>query len=323
MTMFHKYPETVALNKRPEILAVKQVVACEKLHGTNFRVFFPAGMKTIEEVRFGGRNEIFGHGDNGFYGGRPVAWFTSRPELLQKLFDVFNERGFSDVAIYGEACGAGIQKGVRYVANDEVVFRAFDIAIGENFVTYDLFTELCDAAGLPRVPEVWRGEPSLQAFDALLEKASLEAVRNGVAEDKNRNVMEGVVIRANPLLRTVFGDWLIIKHKSEKFEEIAKELRRADFVDLGPVEAFARTYVLRGRIINAQGRLRDAGENLTGDMQDMPRLVTAVIADLHKECEHEWQELTVQGFTDKQIRNAVGKTIGGTLRRMLLEEAAA
>ena len=134
--------------------------------------------------------------------------------------------------------------------------------------------------------------------------------------------MEGVVIRANPLLRTVFGDWLIIKHKSEKFEEIAKERKRADYVDLGPVEAFARTYVLRGRILNAQGRLRDAGEVLTGDMQDMPRLVTAVIADLHKECEREWQELTAQGFTDKQIRNAIGKTLGATLRRMLLEEVS-
>jgi Rnl2 family RNA ligase len=226
MSVFHKYPETVALNKRPEILAVKEVVACEKLHGTNFRVFFPTGMKSIDEVRFGGRNEVYERSDKTFYSGRPVAWFTSRPELLQSLFDLFCERGYSDVAIYGEACGAGIQKGVRYVAGDEVVFRAFDITIGDNFVTYDLFVELCDAVGLPRVPEVWRGEPSLEAFDALLEKSSVEAQRNGVPLEDGSNVMEGVVIRSIPLLRNVFGDWLIIKHKSEKFEEIAKERRQ-------------------------------------------------------------------------------------------------
>jgi hypothetical protein len=41
MTTFRKYPELVRLDKRPEILSVKQVVATEKLHGTNFRLFFP------------------------------------------------------------------------------------------------------------------------------------------------------------------------------------------------------------------------------------------------------------------------------------------
>ncbi|HEY2509700.1 MAG TPA: hypothetical protein VGI39_02470, partial [Polyangiaceae bacterium] len=72
MIAFKKYPEIVRLEKRPEILSVRQVVATEKIHGTNFRVFFPAGMKGIDEVRFGGRNEEF-EGD-GFYGGRPVRW---------------------------------------------------------------------------------------------------------------------------------------------------------------------------------------------------------------------------------------------------------
>jgi Rnl2 family RNA ligase len=326
MTVFHKYPETVALNKRPEILAVKQVVACEKLHGTNFRVLFPTGMKTIGDVLFGGRNETYDRYDKTFYGGRPAAWFTSRPQLLQALFDLFVERGFSDVAIYGEACGAGIQKGVRYVAGDEVVFRAFDIMIGDNFVTYDLFVEICDAVGLPRTPEVWRGEPSLPAFDALLEKSSLEAGRNGVQIEEGTNVMEGVVIRSNPLLRNVFGDWLIIKHKSEKFEEVSKERRlrstQKGRENMAPVEEFARDFVVAGRILNAQGRLRDAGETLTGDMQDMPKLVPAIVADLHKECEVEWQTLLEQGFNDKQIRGAVSKTLGAVLRRMLLEETA-
>jgi hypothetical protein len=68
---FHEYPDTVTLAKRPEILSVKEVVATEKLHGTNFRVFLPAGMTGIEDVRFGGRNEVFEPGDDGFYGGRP------------------------------------------------------------------------------------------------------------------------------------------------------------------------------------------------------------------------------------------------------------
>jgi Rnl2 family RNA ligase len=316
--VFHKYPEIVTLDKRPEILAVKEVIGQEKLHGTSFRLFFPDGMSGIADVQFGGRNEVFGTDDNGkFYGGRPVRWFKSQPELLQRMADLFRERGYSDVIVYGEICGAGIQKGVRYVKGDEILFRAFDVRIGENLVTHDLFVEICDAVGLPRVPEVWRGEPSLEAFDALLEQPSLEGQRNEVGDE--RNLLEGVVIRSNPLLRNVFGEWLIIKHKSEKFAEVAKANIRQERADLTPVETFARTYVVRGRIVNALGRLRDVGTPLVNGMEDMKFLVPAMVEDLHKECEAEWPALLAQGFTDKQIRSAVSKTLAAVYQRMLLE----
>ena len=319
MAAFHKYPELVGLDKRPEILAVKEVIATEKLHGSNFRLFFPAEMTSIAEVQFGGRNEVFKSEKDfqKFYNKRPVDWFKRQPELLQGMYDLFRERGYSDVAVYGEICGGGIQKGVRYTQDREIIFRAFDIRIGENFVTNDLFVELCEAIGLPRVPEVWRGEPSLRAFDALLEKPSLEGQRNGISEAGN--LMEGVVIRSNPLLRNVFGEWLIIKHKSEKFAEASKQKIRKETRDFSPVETFARTYIVRGRIINAIGRLRDASVPIQNDMTDMQHLVRALIEDLHKECEAEWQALIGQGFNDKQIQSVVSKTLAVVYRRMLEE----
>jgi Rnl2 family RNA ligase len=321
METFHKYPELVALHKRPEILSVKQVVATEKLHGSNFRVYFPAGATSIADVRFGGRNEVFAPGDDGFYGGKAVRWFTSRPELVTKLMEVFASHGFSDVIVYGEICGAGIQKGVRYAPGDEALFRAFDIRVGESFVTYDLFVQLCDAAGLPRVPEIWRGEPSLAAFDALLEKPSTEGLRNGVAGEGN--TAEGVVIRSNPLLRDVFGSWLVIKHKSERFAEIAHARREPKVArgggDKGAVDAFVETYVTRGRIANAVGRLRDAGTKLAMAMEDVPVLARAVVADLHKEEEPAWQALVAAGVEEKQIRAAVTRVTAGVYRRVLVE----
>ena len=321
-SVFHKYPEIVLLSKRPEILAVKEVIATEKLHGTNFRVYFPDGMSTVDDVQFGGRNEVFRtpEEEQGFYGGRAVKWFRDRPELLEGMQRLFHDRGYSAVTLYGEACGAGIQKGVRYVKENEVLFRAFDIRIGESFVTNDVFVELCEATGLPRVPEVWRGEPSLEAFDALLERPSLEGQRAGI-EDPG-NLMEGIVIRSNPLLRTVFGEWLIIKHKSEKFEEVARQRIRDDRPDLSPVETFARTFVLRGRALNVSGRLRDSGTPLTGGMEDMRLLAPAMVEDLQKECADEWQALLDEGFTDKQVRSAVSRTLASIWRRMLLEDAA-
>jgi Rnl2 family RNA ligase len=321
METFHKYPELVTLDKRPEILSVKQVVATEKLHGSNFRVLFPAGMTSIDEIRFGGRNEVFAPGDDGFYGGKAVRWFRSRPELMTRLLEVFASYGFSDVIVYGEICGAGIQKGVRYAPGDEALFRAFDLRVGECFVTYDLFTAICDAAGLPRVAEIWRGEPSLAAFDALLEKVSEEGRRNGVAGEGN--LAEGVVIRSNPLLRDVFGSLLVIKHKSTGFTEQVKRPARApgDAGVQAEVEAFTSAFVTRGRILNALGRLRDAGAKLADGMEDMPRLAPAVVADLHKEEEPAWRALVAAGADEKQLRGAVTRAVGAVYRRVLLEGA--
>lgn len=321
MGVFHKYPEIVGLEKRPEILSVKEVIATEKLHGTNFRVFFPEGMTSLDDVQFGGRNEFFARKDyEGFYGGRPVGWFKERPDLLAHAWDFFRDRGYTNVIIYGEIAGAGIQKGVRYLLEKEIIFRAFDIRIGENLVTYDLFVEICEAIGWPRVPEVWRGEPSLEAFDALLERQSPEGVRGGVSDPNN--LMEGVVIRSNPLLRNTFGEWLIIKHKSERFAEVNKQKIRHEQRDMTAVEVFSRTYVTRGRTINALGRLCDANTSLRNDMSDMQHLAPAVIEDLHKECEEQWQELIVLGFGDKSIRSAVSKTVQSIYRRVLLEDVS-
>lgn len=319
MNDFHRYPELVTLDKRPEILAVREAIATEKLHGSNFRVHFPAGLASAAEVRFGSRNEIFADGDTSFHGGRPARWFRDNPGLLERLIGVFASRGFSDVVVYGEVCGTSVQKGVKYAADGEIIFRAFDIRVGGNFVTYDLFVELCDEAKLPRVPEIWRGEPSREAFDALLEQPSTEARKNGVSQPDH--VSEGVVIRSNPLLRDVFGDWLIIKHKSAKYREATPP--RAP---RGPAEKkttsaalddFTSTFVVSGRVLNAIGRLRDAGAALTGTMTDMPSLAEAIVVDLHKECEPEWRSVEAAGFTDKQIRNAVTRALAGVYREML------
>ena len=319
MDDFHKYPELVTLDKRPEMLAVRQAVATEKLHGSNFRVYFPEGIKSPDEIRFGSRNDVFAVGDTGFYGGRPTRWFRDNAVIVAKLIEVFGSYGFSGgVVVYGEVCGTSVQKGIKYAGDGEVIFRAFDIRVAGNFVTYDLFVELCEATGLPRVPEIWRGEPSLEAFDALLEKPSAEASRNGIANDQSI-VSEGVVIRSNPLLRDVFGEWLIIKHKSKKYREATPRTERksTDLTETAELDDFTATYVVRGRVINALGRLRDAGVALQGTMQDMGKLGEAIVVDLHKECEPAWQALEAKGFAEKQIRNAVTRTLAAVYRDLL------
>jgi Rnl2 family RNA ligase len=308
-----KYISLVTLKQVPEILSVKRVVATEKLHGANFRIHFPAGMTSLDEVRFGSREQVFDPATDGFYGGRPVRWFRDNPTLLAKMAETFTSRGLHDVTVYGEVCGSGIQKGVRYSPDGEVFFRAFDIRVGENFVTYEFFVNLCDDAGLARVPEVWSGEPSKEAFDALLERASDEGLKNGV---EGPNLAEGVVIRSNPLLRTVFGTYLIIKHKAKAFREVTPPAEKK-VATANPADDFAATFVNEGRLLNAVGRLRDAGTKLGSDMRDMPVVTEAVMVDLKKEAGPELQALEASGATERSIRGAVTRAVGAAYRTLL------
>ncbi len=313
-----KYPEIALLYRRPEIFAVREVVATEKLHGSNFRVHFPLGMTSLADVRYGSHDVE--DTEPAFPLGKAKAWFEARQDLLGTMWEVIKSYGFSDCTIFGEAYGPGIKaKGVKYSNGTEMLFRAFDIMVGEkeNFVTYDLFCEITDKMGLARVHEVWRGEPTQANFDALLERPSTEAKHNGI--DDPSNLAEGVVIRSNPLFRNVFGEWLIIKHKAKKFSEKAEAPKEPKERVASPADAFAAMFVTEGRITNAVGRLADRGTPLKGDMTDMPALLTEMIADLHKECEAEWKET---GMPDSAMKGAVSKVLGPLYRKVLTDAAS-
>lgn len=313
--VFPRYPEIALLNRRPEIFSVKQVVATEKLHGSNFRLHFPCGMQSVEDIRYGSHEleaDTLGEGQK-FPLNRAVELFKAQPKLLTSMWETIKQYGFSDATVFGEAYGPGIKaKGVRYSTGQEMLFRAFDIMIGQNFLTYDLFCEVTDKMQLPRVHEVWRGEPSQEAFDALLEKASYEARANGIEDEAN--LAEGVVIRSNPLLRNVFGDWLIVKHKSKRFMEVAHAPAEVKEKGVSPSDVFASTYCTEGRLMNAVGRLQDCGVVLTNSMKDMPVLIAEILKDLHKECDPEW---VATGAPEKVMLGSVSRVLGPVYRGMV------
>lgn len=311
--MAPKYPEIALLPRRPEILCVKEVVATEKIHGSNFRVHFPAGMTDLGDVVYGSREvEYDPTSEVKFPLPHAVEWFKTRPELLMRMWETLKSYGFPDATVFGEAFGPGINvKGVRYSDGQEMLFRAFDIMIGENFLTYDLFCEVADKMEIPRVPEVWRGDPTKENFDALLNRVSGVAMDGGIQDPAN--LAEGVVLRSNPLLRNVFGEWLIIKHKGAKFSEVAHAPNVKKERGASPADDYAAMYVTAGRLTNAIGRLQDRGVALTGTMKDMPTIITEIVADLHKEAEADWPE----GVADKQMTGCVSRVLGPILRAHL------
>lgn len=318
---FIKYPSIERLPLRRDILKVQRVVACEKLHGTNFQVRFPRGIRRIEDVEFGTRTNDLGvattQAAQDFYSGLPVRWFTDRPELLEALIKTFHRRNLEEVIVYVEACGTSIQMGVYYAPRHEVFCRSFHILAGDQFVAYDPFVEICEEAGLPRVPEIWRGAPSVEAFDALLERTSDEAARNGA---EKRDIAEGVVISADPLVKDRRGNWLIFKHKTKKFEEVVRENMKLEHLRLEPTRHFAAMVVPPGRIYNVRGHLRDSNTPLIGDMPDLQYIAPAVVEDVRKECGDLWDELVQRGFGDDEIAKALRHQASATYRQILQEE---
>src|SRR5882762_3790830 len=191
MSDFQRYPHLNNLHKVPEIFACEEVVATEKIHGSNFRIFIPGTALSTADVKFGSRNNVVGLGGDARWN-LPIQWFLAGGRLDHIVHIAERLYGTDDMTIYGEVFGSGVQKGITYVTGDEVMFRAFDVLVGDRFLDYDDFLATCLACGIPTVPEVYRGKPTVEALNALLEVNSITAVHNGVTLEPN--TAEGLVI---------------------------------------------------------------------------------------------------------------------------------
>lgn len=315
---FPRFPSIVLVRDCPDIFAVREVVATEKIHGSNFRIHFPLGMEKLEDIQYGCHEVEYVPGKE-FPLGSSVQLLQKNPDLLVRMWETIKSYGLPNVTIFGEMHGPGIKsKGVKYSTGTEMLFRSFAMMVGENdnFVSYDLFCEITDKMQLDRVPQVWRGPPSMEAFDALLEKPSDAARVNGI--DDPSNIAEGVVIQSVPLFRNSFGEWLMCKHKAKKFAEVAPPKPPKGPREQTPADAFAEMYVTEGRVRNAIGRLSDRGAPLEGTMKDMPRLLDEMLADLHKECRSECDAIFKDDFA-KGAKGAVSRVLGPIYRQIISE----
>lgn len=322
MSEFSKYSSIDNLYKCPDWVTWGEIVATEKLHGCNFRIFIPKGFANGDTIKFGSRNNEVQIG-SGFYADRPVKWFLNRQSLLNTLVDEalqFN----GDVTIYGEIIGSTVQKGVSYTVDDngDVTFRAFDVKVGERFLDYNDFVAFCVASNLPRVIELYRGSADVNKVNALLEIDSYEGLRNGVT--KSPNITEGVVIKPLVEGKDFRGNRLIAKHKSDGFAE-KSEGKRGALVPRydNPCLAVAAMYVTRGRVLNCIEKLEsDIIPRAVTDMSAMKYLPAFVYSDVC--CElwdraYETGETLPDNFDEKGLRSAVTKYVGVVLKGILNE----
>jgi len=179
---------------RPEFkyLSNNVWVFTEKVNGTNIRVMWDG-----TNVKFSGKT------DNA----------QLHADLVQHLRDTFTDDVMTkilgvegDICLYGEGCGAGIQKGGgRYYQDKRFVL--FDVKVGEWWLQSADVIDIATKFNIPMTPII--GEGTLQEM--------VELVRNGITSTWGSFAAEGIVARPKCELFARNGQRIITKLKTEDF----------------------------------------------------------------------------------------------------------
>ena len=143
-----------------------------------------------------------------------LYWMPWTLEGVQKFFASYQG---PNVILYGEIYGDGVQDLKYGQEKGHKLFRAFDMIMGDQFVSYDSFVEICEKFDIPTVPELWRGAwlPEL-----------LEELTGGKSQIAQNQIREGIVIKPTTerwndnvgrvILKCISDEYLVRKDGTEK-----------------------------------------------------------------------------------------------------------
>jgi ATP-dependent RNA circularization protein (DNA/RNA ligase family) len=175
-----------------EYLAGNEWTFTEKVDGTNIRVMFDG-----DKVSFGGKT------DNAQIPAKLIERLRERFADQALLSSVFRD---SEVCLYGEGYGAGIQTGGSYRPDQDFVL--FDVKIGQWWLQRRDVEDVARKLSLDIVPIVGRG--------TLHE--CIEKVRAGLVSEWGNFQAEGIVARPSTELVSRSGQRIITKIKCRDFQ---------------------------------------------------------------------------------------------------------
>lgn len=270
--------------------------AREKIHGCNFS-FITDG----ETVQVASREQLT---DNSFYNSGPViARYEDKVRLLKN-------KGFPEATqlqIYGELFGPGIQKGVNYGTFKE--FMAFDIRVDDDILPITPSTE-------EELKEYgFRCAPLIGVYrnlDTALEESNefpsrVANIIYGTEFDPD-NIAEGLVLSPIRALHTPNGSRVMIKNKSEKFTEKSKRKNRdSKSSEPNPFIDLAEPYINQNRLDAVLSKLGEIGPK---DFGRVIQLMSAdVIEDMIKDDDlpEDWRKKDDFKLAGKGVTNGVSK----------------
>jgi hypothetical protein len=250
------YLHILNLYKAQDLLLFRRCYALEKVHGTSAHVSFKGGAISF------------------FSGNEPPPRFAALFDQAA-LVERFTALGHAEVTIYGEAYG-GSQQGMKHVYGAELCFIAFDVRVGERWISVKDADQVCQALGIEFVPyeEI---STDLAELDRVRDQPSVVAVRRGTGTDRLR---EGVVLRPLIELTKNNGSRVIAKHKADTFAERAtppKVVDTAKLEVLAAAEAIAQEWVTPMRLTHVLDKIG------VTSVREMPKVIAAMVEDVFRE----------------------------------------
>lgn len=299
------------VKQHPNFPTVKWQIT-EKIHGSNYS--FIIDIKDVDSiyVRVGKRSGLT---DGTFYASQTVydELYENMVEIGKYLKNQSCYVGLTDVQVYGELYGEGVQKGVYY--SPEKRFAAFDIRVeykheGEMVSEYlgtDIVGRLCHQFNIPHVP-ILAEEVSFS--DAMKFDYEFKSVIN--TDREGENFAEGIVIKPVSPMFLGNGERIIIKNKNSKFKEVqkSKKVRKQESWtdDMNYVYSIMSTYNTEERIRSAVSKIGSIGQ------RDFGKLLGMVGKDLLDDWrkDHDWGSLEKK--EQKVVTGKMNKDVGVLIR---------
>ena len=233
---FPRYTDIQNLRHYPDAFQVgDSVVVTEKIHGANCRIGVvkigetPLLHLPIYEEMAGSHNvrrtdpaDNADHPDQAHRS--DTYWYPWTLEPVRTLLSEYIKTpGVQSVVLYGEVFGPGIQ--TMTYGLDGLGFRAFDLKVNGQYLTWKNFCFICDAAGVETVPELgritWAGPESLERVREFSEGSTTlggDHIREGVVlklHDEERN--DPKIGRL--VLKRVSDEYLTGKYAAEEIDD--------------------------------------------------------------------------------------------------------
>jgi len=178
----------------------------EKINGMNIRVMYhPEGANPVFIVTFAGKT------DNAQL---PVQLYEYLNMTFRSQIEIFKELFTSEVCLYGEGYGAGIQKGGGNY-QEEKRFVLFDIKAGNRWLSRKEVEAAAMRFGIDVVPIIGGG--------TLLD--CVKIAKSGYSSMWGNFHAEGIVARPEVELFDCYGNRVITKIKYKDWQQNRKELK--------------------------------------------------------------------------------------------------
>lgn len=221
---FKKYKSIENYKNYNDLFAPEeQVIATEKVHGTNFRAGWVR--RQIPETFFG----VLGYKLKKFFN-KNHEWEWSvgshnvqlKPSTENNLYcDLarkyrLKEKLQKGEVVYGEGYGPNVQKGYHYGMKDgEAGLVVFDIRREEKYLDFDTMRDYAESIGLEVVPVLFRGKMKDLDIDKIVlgdsEFAPSQKQREGVVLKTVHEEFSGRIGSGRKVLKCISPDYLMNK----------------------------------------------------------------------------------------------------------------